>query len=112
VKLRFDKWLVAAFVVLEGVVLVVLWGALVWLFVPWGFRAVKQGVSTAFPVADWLFGAEADASEVVGSDEIRLAGSKEVVEWLGGGVRVHAAAASDKGMVRERKGFAAPVSAW
>ena len=86
VKLRFDKWLVAAFVVLEGVVLVVLWGALVWLFVPWGFRAVKQGVSTAFPVADWLFGAEADASEVVGSDEIRLAGSKEVVEWLGGGL--------------------------
>jgi len=72
---------------------------------------VKQGVSTAFPVADWLFGAEADASEVVGSDGIRLAGSKEVVEWLGG-VRVHAAAASDKGMVRERKGFAAPVSAW
>ncbi|KAK0616412.1 hypothetical protein B0T14DRAFT_568017 [Immersiella caudata] len=111
VKLKFDKWLVAGFVALEGVVLVVLWGALVWLFVPWGSRAVKHGASTAFPVVDWLFGAEADASEVVGSDEIGLAGSKEVVERFGG-VRVHAASGSDKGLARQRKAIPAPVSEW
>ena len=73
VKLKFDGRLVGLFVVLEGVVVVVLWVGLVWLFVPWWGR----GGGTAFPLVDFLVGAEVEMGK-------GLVGEKEVVERLGG----------------------------
>lgn len=89
VKLKFDSTLLTLFVVLEGIVLVVLWGCLVWLFFPWGDARGRVTVATAFPVVDFLFRAEGRVEEEGEGEMLRETGSKGVVERFGG-VRIHA----------------------
>ena len=92
VKLKFDPTLLFTFAVLEALVLVVLWGSLVWLFLPWG-----QGAGllvTSFPVLDFLFRAEARVGET-DRQELRAAGGSEALKSFGG-VRVHATTAEGR----------------
>ncbi|KAK5653205.1 hypothetical protein OQA88_9103 [Cercophora sp. LCS_1] len=56
VKLKFDPTLVTVFISLEGTVLLALWVALLWLFLPWS-TGVGLAVSS-FPAADLLFKSE------------------------------------------------------
>ncbi|KAK4443151.1 hypothetical protein QBC34DRAFT_311616 [Podospora aff. communis PSN243] len=87
VKLKFDPALLFTFVVLQAVVLVLLYGAVIWLFLPWGGRG-ERFVVTAFPVVDFLFGAEAKVRE--GEGTVRGAGSRDLVGRFGE-VRVYTA---------------------
>lgn len=53
VKLQFDSTLLKVFIVLEGIVLLTLWAALLWLFAPWSSGA--SFAISSFPAFDFLF---------------------------------------------------------
>lgn len=84
VKIKFDPVLVWVFAALEGLALVVLWGSLVWLFVPWDTRGGREmGIGgTAFPVVDLLFRAEGKVGERE-REELSVATGKEVLGRFG-----------------------------
>jgi len=70
VKLHFDSTLLKVFIVLEGVVLLTLWVALLWLFPPWSSGA--SFFISSFPAFDFLF--KTDVLEVASDSRLNNAG--------------------------------------
>lgn len=101
VKLQFDSTLLKVFIVLQGIVLLALWVALLWLFLPWS-SGMGLAVS-AFPAVDFLFKSdvlERDGMSSTGDGELRMEGS-EILKRVDGAM-VYAAGTGSEG-VRERK---------
>lgn len=101
VKLQFDSTFLRVFIVLQGIVLVALWIALLWLFPPWSTGAGL--ITSPFPALDFLFKAEVlDGALGASGDALRTAEGSEIVKRGNGAVVYSATSANLEGM-RERK---------
>lgn len=101
VKLQFDSTFLKVFIVLQGIVLVALWIALVWLFLPWSTGAGL--ITSPFPALDFLFKAEVlDGALDASGDGLRTAEGSEIVKRGNEAVVYSATSANLEGM-RERK---------
>ena len=84
VRLKFDGGLLRAFVVLEGLVLLVLWGALLWLFAPWSIGAGDVLAVSPFPVVDFQFKVVVGTSSEGQRESLRTAETGQVLKRLDG----------------------------
>jgi len=101
VKLQFDPTFLKVFIILEGIVLLSLWIALLWLFPPWSTSAGLK--ASSFPALDFLFKAEVrDRVSGASENDLRTAEGSEIVKGGNGAVVYSASSANIEG-VRERK---------
>lgn len=100
-KLQFDSTFLKVFIVLQGIVLVALKVALLWLFPPWSTGAWL--VTSPFPALDFLFKAEVlDGALGVSVGGLRTAERLEIIKRGNEAVVYSATSANLEGM-RERK---------
>lgn len=101
VKLQFDPTFLKVFIALEGIVLLSLWIALLWLFLRWSAGTGLR--TTSFPALDFLFKAEVvDRVSGAGEDGLMTAEGSEIVK-RGNGVVVYSATNANLEGMRERK---------
>lgn len=100
-KLQFDSTFLKVFIVLQGIVLVALKVALLWLFPPWSTGAWL--VTSPFPALDFLFKAEVlDGALGASVGGLRTAERLEIIKRGNEAVVYSATSANLEGM-RERK---------